>query len=185
MNDRTKAAIAGGALAGILSVIPLVGSCCFLWALAGGVLAVFMYMRSSSAAPLEIADGAKLGLMAGGVGAVIYLIIALPMMLLSGGAAISQQLQRQGSEGGAALGAGMLAGLGAFVVVIVAIVIVGCGALGGLIGAAIFGKKGAGGAGPMPPPPTGGYTGGMTGGMPPQPPPPPVGEPPTGFGTGS
>jgi hypothetical protein len=181
MNDRTKAAIIGGVVAGVLSVIPIISNCCFLWALAGGVLAVFMYLRNTPATPMEVGDGAKLGLMAGGIGAGIYLIISLPIMLIWGGAMISQQVAERGGSSGA-LGTGLLAGLGAFVVVVAALVIAGCGALGGLIGAAIFGKKGAGGAGPMPPPPP---TGGYTGGMPPQPPPPPAGGPPTGFGTGS
>ena len=64
---------------------------------------------------------------------------------------MSQAVQQ---SGGSAMGAGMLAGLGAFIVVVVAVVIIGCTALGGLIGAAVLGK-GAGAPPPPPPPPAG------------------------------
>ncbi len=40
MNDRTKAAVIGGAVAGVLSIIPIVNYCCILAAIGGGVLAV-------------------------------------------------------------------------------------------------------------------------------------------------
>ncbi len=157
MNNRTKAAAIGGGLAGILSALPLIGSCCFLWALAGGVLAVFMYQKGAGG-PMSAGDGAKLGALAGAIGAGIYLVIALPMMLLSGGAAMSEALRQSG--GGDAIGAGALAGLGAFIVVVVAAIIVGLTAVGGMIGAAIFGK----GAAAPPPPPAGGFGGGPAGG---------------------
>ncbi|HWS55209.1 MAG TPA: hypothetical protein VN228_13825 [Pyrinomonadaceae bacterium] len=157
MNDRTKAAVIGGAVAGVLSVIPIVSTCCILWAIGGGVLAVFMYLRGAGG-PMSPGEGAKLGLRAGVVAAIIYLIIALPLMLLTGGAAMSQAMQQAG--GSDAVGAGMLAGLGAFMVVVVAALLVGFTALGGLIGAAIFGK---GAGAPPPPPPASGF-GGPAGG---------------------
>jgi hypothetical protein len=148
MNDRTKAALIGGAAAGLLSIIPILGTCCFLWAIGGGALAVYMYLNKSTM-PFEAADGAKLGAMAGAIGAGIYLVIALPMMLLGGAVQISQQLQQAGGGGLAAFGAG----LGIFMVFIVAGIIVGFGAIGGLIGAAVFGKNRPGGGSTMPPPP--------------------------------
>ena len=152
MDNKMKAALAGGGVAGVLSIIPLVGNCCFLWALLGGFLAVFIYLKGAPG-PLAPGDGAKLGLRAGVVGAIIYLIIALPMWLISGGAAMSQAMQQSGA--GDAVGTGMLAGLGVFMVVVVAAVIVGLTAVGGLLGAAILGK-GAGAPPPPPPPPVGG-----------------------------
>jgi len=147
MNDRTKAALIGGAVAGVLSIIPLVGSCCMLWAIAGGALAVYMYLNKSTM-PFQVADGAKLGALAGAIGAGIYLLISLPMMLMGGAMQISQQLEQAGGGGLAAFGAG----LGIFMVFIVAGIIVGFGALGGVIGTAIFGKNRPGGS-TMPPPP--------------------------------
>jgi hypothetical protein len=160
MNDRTKAALIGGAVAGVLSIIPVVSTCCILWAIGGGVLAVFMYLRGAGG-PMSPGEGAKLGLRAGIVAAIIYLIIALPLMLLTGGAMMSDAMQRAGGD--QAVGAGMLAGLGAAVVFVVAALLVGFTALGGLIGAAIFGKGGAG-APPPPPPSTPGYGGPGAGG---------------------
>ena len=155
MDNKMKAALIGGVVAGVLSVIPVVSTCCFLWALGGGFLAVFIYLKGAPG-PMAPGDGAKLGIRAGVVGAIIYLIIALPMMLLWGGASMSAAVQQSG--GGSAMGAGMLAGLGAFIVVVVAVVIIGCTALGGLIGAAVLGK-GAGAPPPPPPPPPAGFSG--------------------------
>ena len=175
MNERTKAAAIGGVIAGVLSIIPLIGACCFLWAIGGGVLAVYMY-QSKSPVPLQTGDAAKLGALAGAFGAGIYLLIQVPLMLLGGAAAISQQLESAGGGSAAAFGAG----LGFFVVFLVAGIIIGSGALGGVIGAAIFGKnRPGGGTTPPPPPPTnygdsggigtqppagGGYGGGTGGG---------------------
>lgn len=170
MNDRTKAALIGGVVAGVLSILPLLGTCCFLWAIAGGALAVYMYLNKSTM-PFAAADGAKLGALAGAIGAGIYLIIALPMMLLGGAMQISQQLEQAGGGGVAAFGAG----LGIFIVFIVAGVIVGFGALGGVIGAAIFGKNRPGGTTPnTPPPPPSNYGGTQ----------PPAGTPGGGFSGG-
>ena len=146
MDNKMKAALVGGGVAGLLCIIPLVGNCCFLWALLGGFLAVFIYLKGAPGL-LAPGDGAKLGLRAGVVGAIIYLVIALPMWLISGGAAMSQAMQEAGGSG--AVGTGMLAGLGVFMVIIVAGVIVGLTAVGGLLGAVILGK----GAGTPPPPP--------------------------------
>jgi hypothetical protein len=149
MDNKMKAALIGGGIAGVLCIIPFVSTCCFLWALGGGFLAVFIYLKGSPGA-MTPGDGAKLGIRAGIVGAIIYVIIALPIMLISGGAAMSSAMQQAG--GGSMAGAGMMAGLGAFIVVIIAAVIVGFTTLGGLIGAAILGK---GPAAPPPPPPPG------------------------------
>lgn len=167
MNDRTKAAIVGGLVAGIPSVIPLISTCCFIWAIAGGFLAVFMYMKNAPT-PMSPGDGAKLGAMAGGVGAIIYLLVSVPLMLLGGAANIAAQMERSGGE--AAGMAGLAAGLGFAVVFVVAGILLGLGAAGGAIGAAVLNKNRPGGTGTPPPPPPadfgsgGGYGGTGTGG---------------------
>ncbi|HEV2800639.1 MAG TPA: DUF5518 domain-containing protein [Pyrinomonadaceae bacterium] len=168
MNDRTKAAAIGGVIAGVLSIIPIVSTCCFLWALGGGFLAVYMY-GNKAPAPLQTGDAAKLGAMAGAIGALIYLLIQVPVMLFFGAASISQQLESSGAGGGmAAFGAG----LGFFMVFVVAGIIVGFGALGGVIGAAVLGKNRPGGGANIPPPPPPPSYGGGT-------------QPPAGGGYGS
>ena len=155
-----KAAIIGGAVAGVLSailgIVPFLGLCCFLWALLGGFLAVFMYTKGTPG-PMTPGDGAKLGLRAGIVAAIVYIVISLPLTLLFGGAAIASALQQSGGSGLA--GAGLAAGLGAFAVVIVGVIILGFTTLGGVIGAAILGKGGGPGTSAPPPPPGGGFPG--------------------------
>src|SRR5918993_471213 len=137
MNERTKAALIGGVVAGIPSVIPIISTCCFIWAIGGGFLAVFLYLKNSPTV-MAPGDGAKLGLMAGAIGAGIYLIVAVPMMLLGGAANIASQMERSGGE--AAGMAGLAAGLGFAIVFVVAAILIGLGAVGGLIGAAVLGK---------------------------------------------
>ena len=149
MNERTKAALIGGAVAGILSAIPILHNCCCLWAIGGGILAVFMYTKSTGAA-MTPGDGAMFGLVAGGIGAAIYLVIGLPILLLVTAGSISLQMAQAGVDLpfsgmvlGIVIGLIMLVGVFAFTV------------LGGVIGAAIFGKP----KGTPPPPPPPGYSG--------------------------
>ena len=174
MNDRTKAALIGGVVAGVLSGLPVVGGCCFLWAIGGGFLAVFMYLKNAPA-QMMAADGAKLGVTTGIIGAVISTLLGLPFMLLGIGSAAMQNadLERAG------VSAGILA-VGGFVGILLrALFVIGFAVLGGVIGAAVLGKKGPGPGGmPPPPPPTygdggmgtqppaggGGYGGGAAGG---------------------
>jgi hypothetical protein len=158
MNPRTKAALIGGALAGILSAIPIVNYCCCLWAIGGGILAVYLYVKGTNAT-VTPGDGATLGAVAGGIGAAIYLVISLPLNLLLGAAMMSAQMEqmaRAGVElpfsGMALIFIGVLLGaVGVFIFTLV----------GGLIGSPIFGK---GPAAPPPPPPPPGYGGPGPGG---------------------
>jgi hypothetical protein len=172
MNDRTKAAVIGGVAAGVLSVIPLVGACCFLWAIGGGFLAVFMYMKSAPA-PMAMGDGAKLGATAGVVAAILSIVIGIPFLLLGiGSAAMNQDVARAG------ITSGIMALGGVGLLIVRAICLAGFGALGGVIGVAALGKNRPGGMGTPPPPPPsdfggGGYT-----------PPPPAGGSGT-YGSGS
>jgi hypothetical protein len=155
MNNNTKAAVIGGVIAGVLTGLPIVGGCCFLWALAGGFLAFFMYTKSVPG-PMEMADAAKLGATAGVIGAVISIIVGLPFFLL--GVGISAMGNSDMPNAGVATGIAAAGGVLGFVLKAVFIVVF-C-VLGAVIGAAILGKKGGGaGAPPPPPPPGGGYGG--------------------------
>ena len=103
-----KAALIGGVVAGVLSGLPVIGGCCFLWAIGGGILAIYLYMKNTPA-PMEMADAAKLGAIAGAIGAAISLALGLPFMMMGVGTAALQNnpdLERAG------IGAGALAGLG-------------------------------------------------------------------------
>ena len=158
MNDRTKAALIGGIIAGVLSGIPFIGGCCFLWALGGGFLAVFMYMKNAPAG-FAMGDGAKLGAIAGVIGAIVATVIRVPLMLLGVGMAAMGSNARD-----AGLGAGFAAAAGTMGIVFTIIVVIGFGVLGGVIGVAVLGRNRPGGLGTPPPPPPsdfgtgGGYT---------------------------
>src|ERR1051325_9116223 len=157
MNDRTKAALIGGIIAGVLSGIPFIGGCCFLWAIGGGFLAFYLYSKNAPG-PMEMGDAAKLGAIAGVIGAIVATVIRVPLMLLGVGMAAMGSNARD-----AGLGAGLAAATGVMGIVLTVVVVVGFSVLGAIIGNATVGKKG-GGVGTTPPPPPsdfgagGGYT---------------------------
>ena len=170
MNDRTKAAVIGGVVAGVLSGLPIIGGCCFLWAIGGGFLAIWMYMKNASG-PMEMGDAAKLGAVVGVVGAVVSAVLGIPFLLLGiGSAAMNDNMKSAG------IGAGFAAAAGVGGLVLRAVFVIAFAVLGAIIGNAVLGKKGPGGMNTPPPPPSdfggGSYT-----------PPPPAGG--GSYGTGS
>jgi hypothetical protein len=170
MNEQTKPAImAGLGVAAVMivlgligSVIPGVGCCNCLLPIAAGVLAVYLYAKNSSA-PLDPAGGAKLGAIAGVAGGLLNLIIGTPLSYFVNSAVMDAQFAQLRDQG-VNLPAS-LTGLALFIVmgIVSAVVFVILAAIGGLIGAAIFGKNRPGGAGVPPPPPPGNYGGGTGG----------------------
>ncbi len=145
MTNKLKPALLGGLVAGILSVIPIVSTCCCLWAILGGMLACFLYIRSS-ASPVSTGEGAGLGAMAGAIGALIYLIIGLPIALIFGVGQMEEVFRRSGVE--IPLGGIALALLSVFLVIVLILIF---STLGGILGVPIFEKRK--GAPPPPPPP--------------------------------
>ena len=144
MNNKLKPALLGGLIVGLLSAIPFINYCCCIWGIGGGVLAAYLYIKSSPI-PVSMGEGAMVGALAGVVGGIIYLVIGLPIVILFGMAAMTEQLSRSGVQlpfSGVALM--IVAGIvGAIFLVVLA-------TLGGIIGTAIFEKrKGA----DLPPPP--------------------------------
>ena len=86
MNNKLKPAIIGGIVVGLLSAIPfvnIVNVCCCFWAILGGALATYMYIKASPN-PVKAGDGAVLGLLAGVVGALIYIVIGIPLGIVMG-----------------------------------------------------------------------------------------------------
>lgn len=147
MNNKLKPALLGGLIVGIFSaihsLIPIISLCCCIWSIIGGVLAAFLYIKSSPT-PVQMGDGAMVGALAGVVGGIIYVVIYLPIALLWGMATMQEQLDRSGVHlpfsGSILMVVGSL--IGAVCLVVLA-------TLGGVIGTAIFGKKG----GTVAPPP--------------------------------
>ena len=158
MNNKLKPALIGGVLLGLLSAIPvvnLVNICCCLWALIGGLLASYLYIKNSPV-PASAGDGAILGALAGLVGAVIVVIIGIPISIIAGG--ITRELLirlienfnpsqaeaiRTQMEAGSTIPGAILNGI------ILAVLLVIFSTIGGLLGVPIFEKR----KGQIPPPP--------------------------------
>ena len=164
MNNKLKPALLGGlivgVLSGVLSFIPFVNYCCCLWSIGGGALAAFLYIKSSPT-PVGMGDGAMVGGLAGVVGAILYVIINLPItLLIFGVAGMSSQLRQAGVD----------IPFSPFVLVIVssfvtAIILALLATLGGVIGTAIFEKRKGDGLAPPPPQNFGGGPGGFGSGV--------------------
>ncbi len=136
MNNKIKPALLGGLIVGLLSAIPFVNYCCCIWGIGGGALATYLYIQNS-ATPVRPGDGAMMGGLAGIFGALIYLVIGIPLAyLMAGGAQIAEQLAKAGVNvpfSGALL---IIFGgiVGAIALVILSV-------LGGLIAVPIFEKR--------------------------------------------
>lgn len=147
MNNKVKPAIIGGVVIGILSVIPLVSTCCCLWAILGGMLASYLYVKDSPT-PATTGDGAIVGALAGVVGALIGLIIGIPLSLLIGSAMSGMltgmiesmdpsqaETMRRQMEAAQTVGGAILNGL------MMAVILLIFSTLGGLVGIPLFEKR--------------------------------------------
>lgn len=159
MNNKLKPAIIGGIVVGLLSAIPVVNFlniCCCLWAILGGILASYLYIKASPT-PVKAGDGAVLGVLSGVVGAAIYVVIGIPIALILRGPInallisliervnpTQVWMMRQSMAGQSIVGA-VIRGL-AF-----AIILIIFSTVGGLIGVPIFEKR-KGGSDLAPPP---------------------------------
>lgn len=146
MNDKLKPALIGGAIAGVLSVIPFVSICFCLWAIGGGFLGGYLYIKQSQT-PVTIGGGATTGALAGVVGAVIYFVVQLIFVLVFGAVASFDEAMRKSGV--------RLPFTGVVLMLISAIIggilITGLATLGGLIAVPIFEKR-KGDVSPPPPP---------------------------------
>lgn len=74
---RYQPALLGGVFVGVFSSLPVVSAanlCCCLWVVAGGILTTYLQQQNRGG-PIEAGDAAVGGLMAGTIGAVLYLIV--------------------------------------------------------------------------------------------------------------
>lgn len=148
MNNKLKPALLGGLIVGlpsaILSMVPIANWCCCLFSIAGGVVAGLMYIKSSQT-QVSVGEGAIVGGMAGVVGGIIYLIIAVPIALVFGMAMMTEQLNRSGVD--IPVSPFILMILGG---IITAIFLAVMATLGGLLSVPIFEKRKGNGAPPAP-----------------------------------
>lgn len=160
-NAMLKPALMGGLVMGVLSALPgvsLGNCCCCAWLVTGGLVAAYV-LQSNSPEPIAMGDGALVGLLAGLFGAVVNMIISVPMNILTG--PFQQRLFQRIAESqpdlpdnlrqmvdNMSLGAVSIAGtiMAFFVMLILGAVF---SSIGGLLGAFFFKKKAA----PVPPPP--------------------------------
>ncbi len=159
-------ALIGGAMAGLLSGLPFLNCLCCLWIIGGAVLAAFLVSRDPHVS-LASGDGAVLGALTGVAAAVVDSLVGLPLR------GINLTVMRRMMERIAEFSRDMPAGwedwinrtsggvspamffLGLFLSAALFAVV---GVLGGVLGAALFRKKGPV---PAPPaPPSAGDTGG-------------------------
>jgi len=161
MNQQQKPesfipALIAGAAAGALSGVPLLGCLCCLWIIGGGMLAVHLASKSFPG-NLTAGDGALIGALAGVIAAVVDTLISIPFQALN--AELMQRLMERFAEYSADLPGNwreiMERGIGQpspgwffLGLVISAAIFAVLGAVGGVIGASLFGKK------PAPPAPS-------------------------------
>jgi hypothetical protein len=158
MNNKMKPAIIGGVVIGILSVIPFVNwanFCCCLWAILGGVVASFLYIKSSPV-PVRAGDGAIVGALAGVVGAAIFILIGIPIDYLVGtlvsnlladiianiDPSVARQIRFQAAAGPSIPGMILRGFIGALLLIVFS-------TIGGLLGIPIFEKRKGNGAPPQ------------------------------------
>jgi len=147
----SQAVLLGGLFIGVLSALPIINlaNCCCLWILGGGAIAAYLAQQHHPG-PFGLMDGARIGFRAGVVGAVVWLlastvvdVIVAPLqqsaadfMLRSAPDIppdVRSWLENIGNS--ASLPARMIVGF--FFQLFLAAPF---GALGGLVGAAIFGR---------------------------------------------
>lgn len=160
MNNKLKPAIIGGVVLGLLSIIPIVqlgNICCCLWAILGGVLATYLYVKDSPI-PASPGDGAILGAIAGVVGGLMAIVIGIPVGIIAGG--ITREIFIRIIEGinpsqAEMMRAQMMAGVSIAREIVNGIILAVClvifSTIGGLLGVPIFEKRKRDTVPPLPP----------------------------------
>jgi hypothetical protein len=147
-TSKLQPALIGGLVTGVLSALPFIGAfnaCCCLWIVAGGVTAAYL-LQDREPNSIQVGDGAIVGLMAGVIGAFVYLILSIPITLLMAPmmSAFTDRIVNEGSfppevremlTSGIGTAAGII--LGFFAYLAAGIVF---STLGGILGTLIFRK---------------------------------------------
>ncbi len=157
---KTQPALLGGVAIGVLSALPVISVanvCCCAWIVFGGALAAYL-MQANHPEPIQIGDGAVVGLLSGLIGAFVWLIVFIPISSLmapfesrmaqramANAEALPPEVRSllEGLSGGPSIGIGLFFMF--FVMLVVGTVF---GMFGGLFGALLFRKSA-----PVVPPP--------------------------------
>jgi ABC-type phosphate transport system permease subunit len=149
---KLQPALLGGVTIGVLSALPVINlaNCCCAWILFGGGLAAYL-MQQNHPEPIQAGDGAIVGVLAGIVGAFVWLIVSVPIgaMMAPFQSEMAARAMRDATDmapelralfenmsGAPAIGIGLIFGF--FVMLCVSTVF---GMVGGLFGALIFKKN--------------------------------------------
>ena len=154
----------GGAVAGVLSGLPVIQCLCCLWIPAGAALALFLAARASRGeAAFRPADGARIGAYSGVAAAVVHSLVNIPFQSVH--LAFYRRMFEHLAEYGQTMPDGWQdffnpANTGGFSatgfvlgLLIFAVIFAAFGALGGIIGASLFGRKAPSAAPPAGPAP--------------------------------
>ena len=152
-NAMLRPALWGALVIGVLSGLPLVSAgncCCCAWIVSGGMLAAYL-LQNGTPSPINMGDGALVGLLAGLMGAFVNTVVSVPMTLLMG--PVQQRLLQQVLQSQPDMpdnvrqmvdnmGGGAMSAIGV-AVGFVTMLILGAvfASLGGLLGAFFFKKK--------------------------------------------
>jgi hypothetical protein len=96
MNEERlfKPALIGGVILGILSSLPLVNCLCCAWAIAGGVIAAYLYVRDARES-VTLGRGVSLGLLTGLIGTIVFALFSIPLhLLMNPGSGLVEQMQQ-------------------------------------------------------------------------------------------
>lgn len=142
-------ALIGGAAAGILSGLPFLNCLCCFWIIGGAMLAAYLLAKESPVS-LTAGDGAVVGALAGISAAVVDSLVGIPLRGLN--LAVMRRMFERLAEFADEMPAGWQGWLdrsaGGFSVAMFflglfmsAAIFAAVGALGGVIGASLFGRK--------------------------------------------
>jgi len=142
-------ALIGGGLAGILAAVPFVNCLCCIWVIGGAMLAAYLLTKETPS-QLSAGDGAIVGIFAGIIAAVVEFIVSIPFHAIEN--RLIQNMMERFSEYFEDLPSGWESffeggdfttsmGLSVFGLFITAVVFSALGALGGVLGISLFGKR--------------------------------------------
>ncbi len=156
-------ALIGGTIAGVLSSVPFVNCLCCLWIIGGAMLAAALWARDNSTS-LTAGDGALVGAYTGVFAAITHTLIGIPLAAVNARffVKIFERMSAYTNEMppdwrqwfDQSIGPLSITGL-LLNLIISAAVFCALAALGGVLGAALFGKKtppSCSGPPPVPPP---------------------------------
>lgn len=149
---KLQPALLGGVTIGVLSALPVINlaNCCCAWIVFGGALSAYL-MQQNHPEPIQSGDGAIAGLLAGIVGAFVWVIVSVPISMLMApfqsemtsrmmrdAAGMAPELRGifENMAGAPVIGIGLIVGF--FVMLVVSSLFA---MLGGLFGALLFRKN--------------------------------------------